>query len=229
MCNANFLVTEVGNRSWLPWKEKLMDTWSTELRVAALERRLRFLQAASVFCAAIVVIALLLGQSRPPANASEELRAQRFVLVDENGKALGELGVAQQDGSVRLVLRKGGGAWIGVRADGVPTVGLLRPDGIEQVRLTGGDREAGLHVFGDDDVEYVCLKYDDGQSSATLRMFEAGGKDRVMLGTDTEGSKTGLYLFGPERQPRTSVFVDSKGAGGVVIQDAKGTETWKAP
>lgn len=194
-------------------------------QVARLTRGQRSLRAMAAINAAILIVALVSAQSRP-SGAPNEFRAQRFVLVDEGDQELAELGVAPEDGSVRLVIRHGAGAWVGVRGDGTPALALLRPSGIARVALDGGDTECGLRLFGDKDVDYVSLRTAPDSSSA-LKMLGSNGKQRILLGTETKGDRTGLYLSDIHGVNRASAYIESESDFGFSTRDGDGKVTWK--
>jgi hypothetical protein len=105
-------------------------------------------------------------------------------------------------------------------------VALLRPSGFPRVSLDGGEQECGLSLFGDTDTELVSLRTAPGESSA-LKMSSAEGKQRVLLGTETKGTRTGLYLSDVHGVKRASVSIETESDFGFGTWGADGKPIWK--
>ncbi len=167
-------------------------------------------------------------------NGREEpksvVRAERFELVDAAGHVRAALGTSKEghiglgifdddgnlraalhlppDGSARLSLGDGNGverAMLGVEPDGSPVLHL-------------GDETGKVRVLGH------C---DDGGSALTL--FDAAGKPRAFLNTDTDDGTPALILLDEGGEVRTTVTLGPTGRPEILLYDKEGTIMWKAP
>lgn len=188
------------------------------VEVSRLQRRVRLLEVMVIASLSVTVLAV----SGDPVDTAREVRAQKFVLVDAGGQALGELGVAEEDRSVRLVIRREGqaGAWLGVRADGAPGLALLRPSGLPRVEVRGGEAESTLRFYGEAaDRPHVHLLYSE-KHGASLELSDPSGRRRV--DAEARDDEAGIWAFDPAGQPRAAAIVPASGEAKFVIWSAAG-------
>jgi hypothetical protein len=74
---------------------------SMATRLARLEREIRYWKLARTLIIASVTIAMLLGAG----TSSETLQAERFVVIDSQGRIRAELGLDKQGNSDKVALR----------------------------------------------------------------------------------------------------------------------------
>jgi hypothetical protein len=118
----------------------------------------------------------------PVSSAPETVEAQKFVLVDANGKALAELGAAH-----------GGSGLVLLDAAGKPRAAMV---------LTSAG-EPGLKLYDADGLVRAALMVgNDGRSG--LALYDTNGKNRAALATDTAGAAT-LVLF--DREGRVAALL----------------------
>jgi len=165
------------------------------IRVAALERRLRWTLAGCTVLGCWLLMGVLTraGFFLSPAAAApgaEELRVSRLVLVDGNGDPRAELGQGE-NGGARLVLFQGQGSRqlvLGVAPTG--SVGLSLVDGKANTRLAvalddGGN--PGILLKDAAGTDRIAL-YMEGGDSPTLALADKAGKLRLsnaVLADDT--------------------------------------------
>ena len=188
----------------------------------------------------IVGAALLVGATRM-SSVTDEVRAKRFVLVDQNGQDRAELTMRSDgepeltfsrdgkpaivmtltpDGGAGLVLqdKRGASVFLSVSQDGVSGVRLSTgPAGEGAVmvlaRPTG---EAGVTVSGKGIGQRIDLGVTRGDGPS-LSLFDATGRIRTVLGaTSVENPKSGTV---EQRPPVSLVFFDKDGMKVI----------WKAP
>lgn len=161
-------------------------TESVDRRLKRLEREAGRWRALALAGIALVALAFLLGASGAE-TAQDEVRAQRFTVVDAKGQERGVLHVSEY-GSLRLdlfdpkkVLRaslylgKQGSpalnmfddkgnmrASLGVRADGLPSLGLYDVEGLRAVLGYTKLEAAGSGKAGDRPVSSLVLFDENG-------------------------------------------------------------------
>jgi hypothetical protein len=136
------------------------------------------------------------------AGPADEVRAQRFVLVDPDGEERAELG-ALSDGAARLVIRDKAGkmaAWVGVNGDGDPSLSIVDTQQNKPI--------AELVIF-------------DGRPR--LALCSPAGKPRAGIRISKDGG-VGIDLLDASGRPRGSWDLDS-----LDIFDRNGSTTWHAP
>lgn len=133
---------------------------SLEESLRSVQRQVRLLRLFT----ALLAVALLLSVIVPP----RELRASRFVLLDESGAQRGVLRVS--DGVPALLLQDAAGSWRAVLSvdDDSSSLMLTRPDGKSGVALAAGDGTSAFTLYG------------------------AGGKPEMELRTTTDGPLVAL-------------------------------------
>lgn len=181
---------------------------------------------------------------------SREVRAQRYVVVDEGGNERAEFGVLP-DGSARLIVwnkSKEFAASVGVDDFGMPHLAFGRPDrpplvdiGILDkrspvliMRDARGKRRLGIVVT---DVGTVsvgvydkrgrnrCNLFMDNDGRPTLTLSDDKGTIRARLMIDTDGSSA-LDLFDRAARARVVLQVDADGEPGIAILNADGQGGW---
>lgn len=179
-------------------------------RIDILERKHRRLQFGCLGALSLLAASFLLGASRPghvAAGAVEEVRAERFVIVDDTGRVRGTLGVVGDD--VRLsLLNTASSTDPGVLIEAGPSessVALGSPDsGI----LMRAHTSAGIS-------EYVKRMKRSGVAESEDDLARAALRGRIWVGQRTEP-------YGPSVECAASL----KSASVTVIdQQGKAVET----
>lgn len=113
---------------------------SLEESLRSVQRQVRLLRLFT----ALLAVALLLSVIVPP----REVRASRFVLVDDSGAQRGVLRVT--DGTPALLLQDSAGTWRAALTvdDDMSSLMLTRPDGKSGVALAAGDGTSALTLYG---------------------------------------------------------------------------------
>ena len=129
-------------------------------RVESLERERRWTRRGLVFAALILALTSL-ARASDTSGSPPELKAQAFVLVDENGHTRGKLGFLPGGDGARLpsLILWGKEGRITAQIDGFPSFNLLGKD--ERSRAT-------LSVRSDDD--------------PVLELIDSEGVKRVLVG-----------------------------------------------
>jgi hypothetical protein len=113
---------------------------SLEESLGSVQRQVRQLRLIT----ALLAVALLLSVIVP----SRELRASRFVLLDDAGQQRGVLRVS--DGVPALLLQDAAGSWRAVLSvdEEAASLFLTRADGESGVALAAGDGTSSLTLYG---------------------------------------------------------------------------------
>ncbi|MFQ5961461.1 MAG: hypothetical protein ACE5MG_08680 [Candidatus Methylomirabilales bacterium] len=192
--------------------EPIMDTLTQ--RLGRLEREVRWWKFFGSAAVAVVGVVLLLGATH--TRVPDEVRARRFVVVDETGKPGVELTpvpspglrIFAKDGrtlaeltvdgwSPRLVLRSGnskGGATMEVLPDSTPILNLVRTDGHGRVWLAvARDGQSTLHLRSGDAPGVAELTV-DRRGSPKLALYDKDNRRDAILEMPVDGSP-GLTLY----------------------------------
>jgi len=156
-----------------------------------------------VCCAGIVVLGGAGAQAKP--DVKDEVRAKRFVLVDDAGKERAAL-ESFPDGQARLVVRGKDKAatYCGIMSNGTAIVTLATP---------GGQRVVELGTV--DEAPIVILR-------------DASDKLRIGM-TIGENGSAGVVIRDGQGAQRLSLEVGKDGTTEIRALDAKGTVLWRAP
>lgn len=153
-----------------------------------------------------------------------EVRAKRFVLVDDAGRERAMLDVLA-DGP-RLALFDAAGkprAWLSVDKDG-PVLGLGDENGKGRVVLAVDEDGPWLHLRDAAGKARVALSV--LADLPVLHLLDAAGEIRVWLSVRKGGP--GLHLFDENRKERATLTVRKNGPG-LVLFDAAEKVIWTAP
>lgn len=240
-------------------------------RIERMEGQLRMWKVVGVLAplgvAAVVLAAVMvMGQTKssnvlPRAeaqvgNVAKVLQAEKFVVVDADGKACGTFGALAdgtrgldlygKDGKVRAGLR--------VTADGMAVVVILGRDGKVLAGLgavPGGlngmalSEENGKPLVGlgnlPDGSRGLCIYDAGGKPSVTLgvpaasrklptglTISDRNDKMRVGLGVMADDRPT-LYFSGRDGEPRAFLGMEPNGSAGLFLANQDGRLTFKAP
>jgi hypothetical protein len=114
----------------------------------ATHMRLKWAIVVVALCLIVTVAAVAYAAGK--TSAPEVIQAQRFELVDSEGKVRAVLGMADDGGSGLAVMGEGGRARLamGTKADGSVGLAVLRETGTPVVAIgLGADGAAGLAVL----------------------------------------------------------------------------------
>ena len=158
-------------------------------------------------------------------GVQNEVRARKFVVVDDAGTDLAELGILP-DGGTRLIIRdkaKGTEVWLGTDDAGMPVLTLGRKSGEPLMELGVLDGQSPVFLMraadGKRRVGMVVTK----SGSAGIGLYDAEGRNRGILYMDEAGYPQ-LTLKDSNGEPRASVLVTSNGTCALTLFDAKGQE-----
>ncbi|MCA9726435.1 MAG: hypothetical protein KC729_02055 [Candidatus Eisenbacteria bacterium] len=170
-----------------------MYTTDLEARIAGLEKSLRRQRTIGAAVLSVTALLILMGQS-PSPKAEPVLRAERFVLVDQNGSQMAELSVDRGSGKLVLLDRRGfqtvvGGAGPGIEissrdGNGVEARFALLPydeNPFCQLMLANG--KAGFSIAALNDVPVVQVTDADGRLSTR-------NADELMARSTSEGERS---------------------------------------
>jgi len=204
-----------------------------------------------VACVWLGTSALSTAQSEDK-TAPSEIRAQKFVVVDDNGKELAEFGIGSNGQPSMAVWNKGKSmvASMGMDNAGMPRfafekssgepllelgvmdgrfpVFFLRNDKGERrlgmVVADGGSVGIGLYDRGKRDRCMLSLRR-DGHPQITLK--DDKGKVRASITLDDEGT-CALDLLNRKEQERIVFQVDAQGQADAAVFGPDGKATWSA-
>ncbi len=184
--------------------------WELEDRVSSLEtgnRRFR------VLCLAITVLTASLFAMGQASPAHKTLTAERFSVVDGQGRERAYLGL-NKTGTVSLKLMGEGGkglSELSVTKEGLPALVLEEPSGKGRVHFGMSDLKGATDLtFWFDRSRRLQLKTDkDGAPS--MAMFDGSGETQT-----------------PSR-PRAAIGLATSGAPYLKLQDRAGTTLWSKP
>ena len=190
---------------------------------------------------AIVLLAGLAGASAarsvkspsesPPAAlaVATEIRAKRFLLVDDAGKVRAFLGTATR-GAVSLGLLDSTDklrSILTVGADGVPRLEMLGPDETRRAVLGVYSNRSGLALFGDAARGGAILDV-AADGTATLGFTDKDERTRVGLVLRADGTALLSFNDATERT-RAALGAGSDGGPGLGMWDGDGKRIWQAP
>lgn len=155
----------------------------------------------------------------------DEIRARKFVLVDDSGTIRAELGILP-DGQTRLIIRdeaKGTEAWFGTDETGMPVLTFGSKTGEPLMELGVLDGRSPVFIMraadGKRRVGLVVTK----TGSAGIGLYDAKGRNRGIFYMDEAGYPQ-LTLKDSNGEPRASVIVTSNGTCALSLFDTKGQE-----
>ncbi|HJQ66483.1 MAG TPA: hypothetical protein VJ816_08910 [Gemmatimonadales bacterium] len=169
-------------------------------------------------------------ESPPAALAvAAELRAKRFLLVDDVGKVRAVLGTAAR-GAVRLGLLDSNDKFrsiFTVDADGVPRLEMLGPDETRRAVLGVYSNRSGLALFGDAARGGAILDV-AADGTATLGFTDKDERTRAGLVLRADGTALLSFNDATERT-RAALGAGSDGGPGLGMWDGDGKRIWQAP
>jgi hypothetical protein len=188
----------------------------------------------------VAAVAYAAGQAKAAAPVQAVVRAQKFELVDRNGKERTVL--ALMDGQPVLALLDEKGLWraaLSLDSDGSPRLGLLDEKGKIRADLSlnpdGRPRLGLLDEKGKIRAD-LSLSPDHGPD---LNLLDEKGKIRAALMLDSDGGP-GLGMFDGKGQTRAALgaapleAIDTGAVGNrteflLVLFDRDGKVVWQAP
>jgi hypothetical protein len=179
---------------------------TTEERLEALEqglartkKRTQWLLAGSILVLAgsIVLCGKAAGtseaQAQPARGTPKEIRANEFIVVDENGKTRARLG-ASKDGTVLVMYDENstGRTWLGAgkNKDDKPGLFLCDDNGAVRAALAVPKEGPGLALSDKDGTVRAWLAAD--KDSTGLALCDKNGKLRAWLTPDKDNARLGL-------------------------------------
>ena len=181
-----------------------------ERELGRQKRRIRWLLGAIMLLIGGLVTAGVFKTIVTPVQAqgtaiTKEIRAEAFIVYDENGKPRAMLGTTK-DGSGLLLYAENGipCAGLSVDEDG-PSLSLYDENSKLRVGLGTTTNSSGLSLYDENSKPRVGL--DTTKNGPTLRLFDENGNSRFMAGKITMISPNGksieypessLLLFGPD-------------------------------
>ena len=200
-------------------------------RLDKLERlnrtTMRLALTALLSTGAVVLVALgrpSTGQTNV-SGVQNEVRARKFVLVDEAGHERAELGI-NPDGRAGLVVwdkAKGMSAWLGTDDREMPVLTFGSKTGEPLMEFGVLDGRSPVFIMraadGKRRVGLVVTK----TGAAGIGVYDAEGRNRGILYMDEAGYPQ-LTLKDNNGEPRASVIVTSNGTCALTLFDAKGQE-----
>jgi len=173
-----------------------------ERELARAKRRTRRLLAGAVLVLGIGLVVWAFGPDKTLAQVAaggvKEVRANQFLLVDENGKPRAKLSV-DKDGPWLVLADENGKdrAALGVDEDG-PRLALLDANGKVRAGLAMDEDGPGLYLYDENDNLRVMVSVDKDGSG--LSLSDENGKPRATLAAFAVGS--GLNLSDENGKPR---------------------------
>lgn len=164
----------------------------------------------------------LLETAGSPTTVTEEMRARRVVLTDDEGKPAALFGVV--DGAVRIELNDRRGELrvvLAISDEGRPVLALLSSHGKGGIALgVGADGSSGLEITdGHGNVRSDLRVEADG--GARLAVLDDAGNCRGALELSAEGVPQ-LVLYDASRRSRAIVGVEGDGSLTLAVSDEQG-------
>lgn len=145
-----------------------------EQRLTQLERKNRRLTLVLVLAGLAVILAVAVGMAAPEA-VLEEVKAQKFILVDGDGKFWGGLGVDKTGSNLILIDENGKGrVWLGM-FDGRPQFFLDDENGKTRARLSLA-KDSSPNLFLSDKNENVRAMLTVAEVGPFLALRDADGR-----------------------------------------------------
>jgi hypothetical protein len=206
-------------------------------RLDRTNRRWKVISGATAAALAVLVLvaaaaprAPLLDQGgRPVGGAVSEVRAKRFLLVDDTGKLRAVLGAAtggavslgllDNDDKIRSVLI--------VDANGTPRLEMLGADETRRVVLSVFPNRSGLGVFGEGARGGAIL---DVAADGTVTFGLTDRKEHTRAGLLLLPDGTALLnLSDTTQRVRAALGIGNDGSPGLGMWDPDGKRVWQAP
>ena len=209
-------------------------------RLDCLERahRRRKLTSAAIVVLLVAGIGLAVAAPRSPQPVPEapplgstvsEIRAKRFLLVDDVGKLRAVLGAATR-GAVSLGLLDNDDkirAVLIVDANGIPRLDLLGADETRRVVLSVFPNRSGLGIFGEGARGGAVL---DVAADGTASLGLTDKQEHARAGLQLRADGTVLLNFNDTSEKvRAALGLGTDGAPGLGIWDKDGKRIWQAP
>lgn len=204
-----------------------------------------------VVLGAVCCFALSAAYVRPTTGPAEELRAQKFVVVDANGRERAEFGMVGDD-QVRLTLRgekQSASIWIGIDKDGAASIefvrgddkpmlelGVRNPEGTAVIVRDGtGHRRCGL-IVTDKDSSGIVLSDTSGKQrgafsvdrtgNVSLKMYDAASTPRMMLSVSSAPGGAALDLYDERGKARLTAQVANSDRADLLLLDSEEKAIW---
>ena len=209
-------------------------------RLDRLERAHRRLKLASSATVLLLLSAIGLGvaaprspqpipEASPIGSVVDEVRAKRFVLVEDTGKVRAVLGAATRgavslelldnDGKVRSVLI--------VDSNGTPRLELFGADEARRIVLSVFPNRSGLGIFGEAGRGGAIL---DVVTDGTASLGLTDNKERSRAGLQLSSDGTTLLNFNDTNDKiRAALGVGADGSPGFGMWNRDGKRIWQAP
>ena len=172
--------------------------------------------------AASVLLAVAFRSGRSD-QSQQIVRAKKFIVVDDEGKAVGELGI--EKGAVRLRIPAKIGQpgvavgsypennWTGISlfdSRGHTLASLMQVEG----------KPPGLLFFDHKHRPRLTCSLGENQAAA-FNVYDEKGKSRLYFGLD-EAGRPSFMVLGPEEQEAGVLYSGPSGNGGLVVRDDRG-------
>ena len=149
------------------------------------------------------VVNLTAAGAQPAAQSTPVLQAERFEIVEKNGKHRG---------------------WLGLTPHGNTSLGFYDQDGHIAVTLSvTPDRTTGLTLVNKEGNRRAGLELSAGDAP-TLELYDKDKKCRVKLAVAEDGEPQ-VWLYDAKEIPRVAVGVSSDGSATMGIADSNRKET----
>ena len=190
---------------------------TTEERLTKLERKNRRLTLGIVLAGLATSLAAAVGMAAP-GIVPDEVKARKFILVDDDGKGRASLYMSE-DGAglslldangmtrVLLVASENGPGLFMFSESGKPSVnlttrknapvslGLLGENSTSSATLEASERGAAVAIWYNRGKEHAEFGVNNETGIPTLRLFDAKGRLRAALGIDFKETIPKLWLF----------------------------------
>jgi len=178
-----------------------------------------------------LVVCVLLGSDVLGTARSEdetvpkEIRARKFVVVDETGKERAEFGI-MENGEAGMVIwnkKKSTAMAVGVDHTGMPNIVFQNSKGEALLELAMLEDKYPAFIMSDADGKRRLGMVVTDTGLVTLRLYDTKKKDRCAISLSPDGDPK-IVLRDKQGNVRASVILDEKGTSALVLFNRKEQE-----
>jgi len=177
----------------------------------------------------LVTVSLSMGVGvlrAPPgegASATNEVRASKFVVVDEGGRKLGEFGV-MEDGTAAMVIentKTHTGISVGTDRSGMPRITLTNSKAAALLELAMLEDKYPAFIMSDGDGRRRLGMVVTDTGSVTLSLYDTKKQNRCAIALAEDGHPT-IALRDERGEVRARLTLDGNGMCALDLLDEKG-------
>jgi hypothetical protein len=188
-------------------------------RLKRVEQHNRYMKLAGVVFISVVVVSLLAGAAKKP-EVAKEIKAQRIVMVDSEGRERIVMEENNPGGPIFKILSSTGESMFYTFVmDDFVTMMFLTKEGKKRVSLMTREKDSIFKMYGKDNIEQISFKALELGSD----VFVKSPDRKASVGIHADLIRSYMWAGGPEK---SGVFIEGEGgpgeSGEIVIRNKTG-------